>query len=134
MDRDRRRAGRGERPEMAIRLDDHQVHIDRQRCRAPDGPRYRGPHRDLGDEPPIHDVDVDPRRARAFGGAHFLGQAAHVGGKNRRRDLDRPGSGRGATADVPGAIDVGARGPAMTDASGAPPGQGRISWMSRLSM
>jgi len=60
----------------------------------------------------VHDVDVDPVRPGVLGRADLLGQPAEVGGENRRGDLDvRCGPGRCPSW-----------------------GQGRTSWINRLSM
>jgi hypothetical protein len=52
--------GSGEVLEVAFRLDDHQVHVERLRGRAAHRLDERRTEGDVRHEPSVHDVDVDP--------------------------------------------------------------------------
>ena len=95
MRREARRSRLGEGAHLALRLDDHQVHVERQDRRPPDGADHDRSHRNLRHEPAIHDIDVDHRRPGPLGGAHLFGQPAEVGGQDRRSDPHVPGGVRG---------------------------------------
>ena len=72
--------------QVALRLDDHEMHIQRFPGRATDGLDHNRSERNIGNEPSIHDVDVDPIRAGCIDGSHLLCQAAEIGGENGRRN------------------------------------------------
>ena len=82
--------------EIALRLDDHQVHIERLLRRAPHRCDDHRPDRDIRHEAAVHDVDMDPIRSRRIDGA------------NRRCNDDRPLQ-RGVDHGYPGAQCVRAR-------------------------
>ena len=75
--------------QITLRLDDHQMHVQRLRGgaahRVHDG-RAEG---DVGHEPAVHDVDVDPIGAGLIDSADFVSEPPQVGGQNGRRDDDR---------------------------------------------
>ena len=83
------RASFTEATDIAPRLVDHQVHIKRQRRRAPNGFDDHRPQRQVGHEHPIHHIHVDPVRAASLRPLDRLGQVPEVGIQNGRRDLDR---------------------------------------------
>jgi hypothetical protein len=68
--------------EIAFRLDDHEMDIERLAGAAADRRHDRGSERDVGYEPAVHDVDMDPVRARPVDGADFLADPPEVGGEN----------------------------------------------------
>ena len=82
-------AGVGEGRKIALRLDDHQVDVERLCRRAADRLQHDRPDGDVGDEAAVHHVDVDPVGAGGVDGAHLLAQSGEIGGQNRRSDDDR---------------------------------------------
>ncbi len=82
---DPRRPGVDECVEVAVRVLDHQVHVQGQRGGAPDRFHHRRTQGDVGDEVPVHHVDVDRARAAALGGGDVLAEPREVRGQDRRR-------------------------------------------------
>ena len=108
-------AGVCERRDELLRLDHHQVHVDRQRGDAPYRGDHAGPERQVGHEAAVHDVDVDEVGAPLRHQRHLLGESSEVGAENAGRDAqvahcsDSPRARRTFTW-VPGAISVPAAG------------------------
>ena len=75
---------------MALRLDDHEVHIERLGGCTPHGPDDHRAQRDVGHETAIHDIDMNPIGARQIDRAHLFGQTAEIRRQDGRRDNDRP--------------------------------------------
>src|SRR6266571_4057234 len=73
---------------MALRLDDHQVHIDRLVGEFPEGFDHVRPERDVRDETPVHHVDMQPVGASLEDLGDLLRQAREVDGENARCDAD----------------------------------------------
>jgi hypothetical protein len=82
-------AGLGEGGEVALRLDDHQMHVERLGRRSADGPQDDRAECDVGDEAPVHDIDVDPVGTRGIYGTNLLAEAREVGREDRRRYENR---------------------------------------------
>ena len=84
-------AGLGKGGEIAVRLDDHQVHIER----LPRVASYRfdnhRPERDIRHEAAVHHVDMNPVGAGRIDGAHFFPQFREICGKDRGRYDERTG-------------------------------------------
>lgn len=89
MDQDVVGAGPNEVVEIALGLDDHEVHVER----LGRGAAHRLDHdraiADVRNEPAVHDVDVNPVGTRGVHRANLLRQATEVGGKDRRGDDER---------------------------------------------
>ena len=72
----------GEVGEIALRLDDHQVHIERLvRAASYRFDDYR-PDRDVRHEATIHHVNMDPIRARRIDGVNLLGETSEIRGQD----------------------------------------------------
>jgi len=78
-------AGFGEGGEIALRLDDHQMNVERFCRRAPNGLKHDRPDGDLEHETAIHRIDMDPVGAGCVDGAHLLAQASEFGRQYRWR-------------------------------------------------
>ena len=74
----RRRSGWGKGFQQVIRLDDHQMHVDRQRRRTAHGFQNDRPHRDIGNEAPVHHVEVKQVSACAFGVVDLLAEPGEI--------------------------------------------------------
>ena len=72
-------AGLAELLHVALGLDDHQVHVDRQPGRRAHGPHDQRADGDVGHEAAVHHVQVQPRRGTAIHQAHGAFQVARVG-------------------------------------------------------
>ena len=75
-----------DRVDVALRLDDHQVDVERLGRRATDGLDDDRAEADVGDEAAVHDVDVDPVGAGGVDGANLFGQSRKIRGQDRWRD------------------------------------------------
>ena len=75
-------AGFGEVGEIALRLDDHQVHIEWLVRAAPHRFDDDRPDRDVRREATIHHINMDPIRARRIDGVNLLGETSKI----RRQD------------------------------------------------
>ena len=75
--------------EITLRLDDHQVHIERLGRRAAHCIHDRGAEGDVRHEPAVHDVDMNPIGAGLIDRTNFLAEPPQIGGKNGGRDNDR---------------------------------------------
>ena len=82
-------AGAREGLEVALRLDDHQMDVERLGGRLANRRDDQGAEADVGDEAAVHDVDVDPVGAGRVDGTHLFGEATDVGGEDRGCDDDR---------------------------------------------
>ena len=82
-------AGLGEVGEIALRLDDHQMNVERLCRRAADRLQHDRPDGDVGHETAVHHIDMDPVGAGRVDGADLLAQAREIGRQNRGRDDDR---------------------------------------------
>ena len=82
-------AGLGEGGEIALRLDDHQMNVERLCRRAADGLQHDRADGDVGHETAVHHVDMDPIGAGRVDGADLLAQAREIGRQDRGRDEDR---------------------------------------------
>jgi hypothetical protein len=79
-------AGLGEVVEVMLRLDDHQMDIDRLRgCPAHRFDDDRA-DRDVRHKAAVHHIDMDPIAAGMVGGAHLVGKPAEISRQYRRRD------------------------------------------------
>ena len=79
----------GEHLEIALRLDDHEMHIEGLGSRPSDGLQHDRPDRDVGHEAAIHHIDMNPVGAGAIDRAHLLAQAREVRRQHGRRDQNR---------------------------------------------
>ena len=86
VDRDHRGAGVGERLDVAVRLLNHQVHIERDGGDAPKRFHDRRTHRDVRDEVAVHHVDVYEIGAAALGRGDRVAQGREIGRQNRGGD------------------------------------------------
>jgi len=83
------RAGLGEGREIALRLDDHQMNVERL-CRRPaDRLQHDRADGDVGNEAAIHHIDMDPVGASGVDGANLLAQPREVGRQDGGRYEDR---------------------------------------------
>ena len=89
MDQDVVGAGPHEVVEVALGLDDHEVHVQRLGGGAAHCLDHHRPDANVGNEAAVHDVDVNPVGTRGVDRANLLGQAAEVGGEDRRGDDER---------------------------------------------
>ena len=87
VDRDHRGAGAREGVDVAVRVGDHQVHIERHVRDALQRSHDRRADGDVRDEVSVHHVDVNEIGAAAFGGSHRLTERGEIGGEDRRSDL-----------------------------------------------
>jgi len=89
-------AGSGEVVEVVLGLDDHQMHVDRLRCRFAYRFDDNWPDRDVRHKAPIHHIDMDPISPRRVDGSDLIGEPAEIGRQDRRGNDDRtahkPGS------------------------------------------
>ena len=67
-------AGLGKGGEIAFRLDDHQMHIERLLRVASHRFDNRRPERDIRHEAPVHHIDMDPVGAGRVDGADLIGE------------------------------------------------------------
>ena len=86
--------------DVAIRVLDHQVHVERPCGDASDRAHHRRTDRDVRDEVPVHHVDVNQVRAATFGRRDIASERCEVGGQNRRRNLDRARSHRLTSSEM----------------------------------
>ena len=119
---DRVRAGGDEALDVARRLGDHQVRIDRQLGQAPDGRHDVRPEGHVGHEVAVHDVEVQAVDAGALELAHHPIEIAEVG----RRMLAATSAGatlrvRCAAPDGPARRAPPRYGPTSSSAGGPPP-------------
>ena len=70
--------------QVALRLLDHEVHIQGLAGRPGDGPDHRHAKGDVGHEAAVHDVAVDPVRFGAVDELDGFAQVEKVGGQERR--------------------------------------------------
>ena len=82
-----------ERARVAVRLLDHQVHLDRQPRQLAHRLHHVRPEREVGDEMAVHHVDVDDIDLRLFHPLHLLLQLAEIGGKQAGGEADGSHSG-----------------------------------------
>ena len=68
----------GEGREIAIRLDDHQVHIERFQRGPSHGLHNHWSDRDVRHEAAVHDVDMDPVGSRRIDSANLLGKMSEI--------------------------------------------------------
>ena len=87
VDGDHRGASAREGVDVAVRVGDHQVHIERDVRDALQRSNHRRSDRDIRDEVSVHHIDVNEIGAAAFGSSHRLTERGEIGGKDRRSDL-----------------------------------------------
>ena len=85
--RHHRRAGVRERLDVAVRVLDHQVHVERHPRDALERPHDRRADRDVRHEMAVHHVDVNEIGAAALDRRDRVAERREVGGEDRRRDL-----------------------------------------------
>ncbi len=68
----------GKDAEVALRLDHHEMHIERLRRRAPDRLQHDRPNGDIGHEAAIHHIHMDPVGAGRIDRADLLAQAREI--------------------------------------------------------
>jgi hypothetical protein len=73
-------AGLNEIDEVALGLDDHQVHVERLCGRAAHRIHDGGTESDVRHGPAIHDVDMNPVGAGPIYGADFFTKPPQIGG------------------------------------------------------
>ena len=83
-------AGLGKGIEIALRFDDHQVHIKRLLRVASHRFDNHRSERDIRHKATIHDVDMDPVGAGCIDGADLVGEMAEICRQDRRCDDNRP--------------------------------------------
>src|SRR5437588_652372 len=117
VEREHRRARRREGLEVALRLEHHQVHVDRLVREPAQCFDHVGTEREIRHEPSVHHVDVQPIGARRQYLTHLLREAREIGRQDAGRDADAVHSfdhhGLRATTTsttVPGAARVPAAG------------------------
>jgi hypothetical protein len=72
-------AGVGEDVKVALRLDDHQMNVERLGRRAANGLQHNRPDRDVPNETAVHHVDMDPIGTGGIDSAYFFAQPREVG-------------------------------------------------------
>jgi hypothetical protein len=75
-------AGLGEVGEIALRLDYHQVHIERLLRRASRRFDNHRTDRDIRHEAPVHYVDMDPVGACLIDGTNFFAEPSKIRGQD----------------------------------------------------
>ena len=88
--------------DVALRLDDHQVRVERQRRQLAQVADDLRPPGDVRNEAAVHDVEMQVVRAGRFDDGDLLGDAREVGREQRRRDERRPLRCLPATATADG--------------------------------
>ena len=73
--------------QVPFRLDDHQVHVERQPRALADRFDHDRADREVGDEAAVHHVDVQLIRETGLDARDVVGERGEVGRENRRRDL-----------------------------------------------
>src|SRR5690606_12050337 len=71
-----------------LRLDHHQVHVERERREAPDRLDDLGAVGEVRDETAVHDVDVDPVGAALDAHGDLVAQPGEVGAQEGWRNAD----------------------------------------------
>ena len=89
MHRDHGSARVGEGLDVAIRLHDHEVNVERKLRHVANRPHDRRSDSDVRDEMAVHHVDVNQIGASALGGCDRLAERGEVCRKNRRCQLDQ---------------------------------------------
>ena len=87
----------GEVGHVALRLNDHQVHVQGLGRDRAQGLHDQGTDRDVGHEAAIHHIHMDPVGAGLVDGTHVLAKAGEIGRKDRRGDHQGLGAHGGAT-------------------------------------
>ena len=82
------RASAGEIGQIALRLDNHQVDIERQASALADGLDNQRADGDVGHKTAIHHIDVDTVRSGLLDLGNLLAETPKVGGENRGENLD----------------------------------------------
>src|SRR5262249_4102361 len=72
--------------EVALRLDDHKVHIERFECGPADGLQHHRPDGDVRYETAIHYIDMHPIRAGRINRTNFLAQTGEIRREHRWRN------------------------------------------------
>ena len=72
-----------------IRIENHQMRLQRQARYFPQRADDGRAHREIGHEMSIHHVDVDPRRPGTLCLGHLFAQTGEIGREDGRRELDR---------------------------------------------
>ncbi len=90
--------GFGERLHVSERLDDHEVHIQRQRGESAHGADQDGTEREIGHELPVHHVHVQEVGSRAGDARDLVAEAGEISGEDRGANpvlpRARPAAGR----------------------------------------
>ena len=110
VDRHAVRAGAREVVEVVLRLDDHQVHVERklgELAHRLDDLRAEG---EVGNEAAVHHVDVNPVGAACLEPRDLVGEMREVGAQDRRRDAAGHGAASVAAATRSCTVDAGRRG------------------------
>ncbi len=79
-------AGMHEIVDISLRLDNHQMDVDRFRRRPPHGFDDNRADRQVWHEAAVHDIDVNPVGAGRLDGMHLLGEPPEISRQDRRRD------------------------------------------------
>lgn len=72
----------GKSLQMALRLDDHQVNVQRQRRHAAHRAHDQRPHRDVRHELPIHHINMNQITPGGLGFLNLLAQPGEIGREN----------------------------------------------------
>ena len=91
MDQDDIRAGADEIGQIALRLNNHQVDIERQAGALAGGLDHQRTNGDIGHKTAIHHINVDTVRAGLLDLGNLLAEAPKVGRENRGENLDHDG-------------------------------------------
>jgi hypothetical protein len=76
----------GEGIKIALRLDDHEMHIEGLRRGPPDGLQHDRPDRNIRHETTVHHIHMDPVGAGPIDRAHLIAQAREVCRQQGGRD------------------------------------------------
>ena len=77
---------------VAIRIFDHEVAVERQTGGFANGGEDWRAKCDVGDEMAVHDGDVANCAAASFGGGDFLTKPGEIGGKDAEGEVNHRGS------------------------------------------
>src|SRR5688572_1376039 len=93
MDRHSVRSGGGEAVKVLLRLDNHEMHVERKLRDLAHRLDHRGAEGEIGNEPPVHPIDVNQVSATGLEHRDLVRKLAEVSAQNRWCDANAHRSG-----------------------------------------